>query len=401
MKELNNPFSPGAGKKPPELAGRNANLERASIILQRFKAGRSDRSSIFTGLRGVGKTVLLNKINQMADEQKYYTFFIESPEDASLAKLIIPGLRKILLLMDSKEGAKEKIKIAANALRSFAAAFKIKIGEINIEVKGPAGIADSGNLDQDLVDLLVSVGEAATESNSAVAIFIDELQYVEKEELAALFAGLHRISQLQLPFVLFGAGLPQLAGLSGEAKSYAERLFEFQEIGALETKDAIKAIQDPLARENVIINTGALKILLRETEGYPYFLQEWGAHVWRTAKKSPINEDDVKTATRNAISTLDTGFFRVRFDRLTPIEKDYLRAMAELGKGPHRSGDIASKLGRAVEGVAPFRSNLITKGMIFSQQHGDTSFTVPKFDEYMRRVMPKFLPHPIRSRRRM
>ncbi len=398
MKEIDNPFAPGAGKLPPELAGRDENLEKVDVILHRFKNGRGDRSSLFLGLRGVGKTVLLNTVNKKALELGYHTVYVESPEEESLGSLLIPGLRKVLLQLSVLEGAKQKLNIAFSALRSFASIFDIKIGDVGIKVTKSMGVADSGILDQDLIDLLVSVGEAAQEANSAVGILIDELQYVKIEELAALFAGIHRVGQLQLPLVLFGAGLPQLAGMSGNAKSYAERLFDFQEIGPLEEADAVIAIKEPLEKEGVSIESEALKEIVRETEGYPYFLQEWGAHTWRSAESSPITLGDVMGATKDTIFTLDKGFFRVRFDRLTPIEKDYLRAMAELGRGPHRSGDIATKLGRTVNEVAPFRSKLIVKGMIFSQQHGDTAFTVPKFDEYMKRAMPTFTPHPIKKR---
>ncbi len=398
MKETDNPFAPGAGKPPPELAGRKENLEKVEIILYRFKNGRGDRSSLFLGLRGVGKTVLLNTVDKMATGMGYHTVYVESPEDESLGSLLVPGLRKVLLRLNIMEGAKQKLNVALGALRSFASNFEIKMGDIGVKISPSVGVADSGVLDQDLIDLLVAVGEAAQEANSAVAILIDELQYVKLIELAALFAGIHRVGQLQLPLVLFGAGLPQLAGLSGTAKSYAERLFDFQEIGPLKEADAMIAIKEPLEKEGVGFEIEALKEIFKQTEGYPYFLQEWGAHTWRIAKESPVILEDVKKATKETISTLDKGFFRVRFDRLTTIEKDYLRAMAELGRGPHRSGDIAAKLDRTVEGVAPFRSKLIVKGMVFSQQHGDTAFTVPKFDEYMKRAMPTFIPHPIKRR---
>ncbi len=399
MNDVTNPFAPGAGTQPPELTGRKINLEQARVILERIKNGRSVRSALLIGLRGVGKTVLLNRIGQIADEGDYCSILIESPEDRPLAELLAAPLRQVLLRLDRKEGAKEKIHKAISALRAFASAFKISIGDIGIGINPEPGIADSGSLDNDVTDLLVTIGEAAREAKTAVAILIDELQYVKEKELAALLSGIHRVGQRNLPLIVFGAGLPQLAGLTGKAKSYAERLFEFQEIGPLGETDARTAIKEPIEREGVSINKNALDEIVTATEGYPYFLQEWGFHAWKCATVSPITLADVKNATDEAIKALDKGFFRVRFDRLTKSEKDYLRAMAELGRGPHRSGDIAAKLSRPVEQVAPTRANVIAKGMVYAPAHGDNAFTVPKFDEYMRRVMPEFTPHTPKKRK--
>jgi len=399
MKTVNNPFAPGAGTQPPELTGRDKNLELAKVTLQRVKEGKPSRSQLLIGLRGVGKTVLLNRIKIIADqEQGYYSVLIESPEEKSLAEILVSPLRQLLLRLDEESKTKDKIKRALGALQAFASVFEVKIGEISVGIKSPAGVADSGVLTQDVTDLFVALGEAAMEAKTAVAIFIDELQYVNQKDLAALLAGIHRVGQLNLPFVVFGAGLPQLAGLTGNAKSYAERLFDLQEIGKLEKIDAQKAIKDPVEQQGEKIEQAALDNIIKVTEGYPYFLQEWGKHSWERATSSPITCRDVSAATNDAIRTLDNGFFRVRFDRLTPLEKDYLRAMAELGDGPHRSGDIAAKLGRPVEQVAPLRAKIISKGMIYAPSHGDTAFTVPKFGEYMKRVMPDFNPHPPRKR---
>lgn len=393
MDAAKNPFAPSAGSQPPELAGRSANLEKSRIALERIKSGRPERSSLLTGLRGVGKTVLLNRIQQMAEENGYLSTLIESPEDKSLAELLAPPLRQIILKLDRSEGRKDKLQSAIGALRAFASVFKINIGDIGIGIEPTPGVADSGSLSQDITDLLVAIGDAAKESSTPVAILIDELQYVKPVELAALIAGIHRVGQKGLPLVLYGAGLPQLAGLTGKAKSYAERLFEFQEIGPLDSNDAKQAIREPIEREGATINDDALEEIVTTTEGYPYFLQEWGSHAWKHAPRSPITKGDVGLATKDAVAALDRGFFRVRFDRLTKGEKEYLRAMAELGRGPHRSGDIANKLKRGVEQVAPIRATAIAKGMIYAPAHGDNAFTVPKFDEYMRRVMPDFLPH--------
>lgn len=391
MDPSRNPFTPGAGSQPPELTGRSSILDRAKTTLARARARRHDRSALLVGLRGVGKTVLLNRIQAEAEAAGFHTAMLEAPEGRKLAELIAAPLRQLLLKLDMIEGAKDKAKRALAALRAFASAFEVKIGDVGVGVKPNDGVADSGVLEADLIDLLVSVGEAAAEKHAAVALFIDELQYVEEGELAALIAGLHRVGQLNLPLVLFGAGLPQLVGLTGKAKSYAERLFIFQEIGPLSPSDAEKALREPIERENARIDAGALKAIVVETQGYPYFLQEWGLHAWNEANKSPISVKDVRTATSQAIAALDQGFFRVRLERLTPSERNYLRAMADLGAGPHRSGDIAAKLGRKPDQVAPVRSKIIAKGMAYAPAHGDIAFTVPMFDEYLKRVMPQFV----------
>lgn len=397
MDAAKNPFAPGAGTQPPELTGRDNNLRAAEVALTRIKNRMHARSSLLIGLRGVGKTVLLNRIKSIADDMGYRTALIESPEETSLGELLAPSLRQMLLQMDSVAQVKQKLHEAMNALRNFAATFDITIGDIGISVK-KQGVADSGSLPNDLIDLFVAVGEAALEAQTQVAIFIDELQYVPEKEMASLIAALHRVSQQNLPLVVFGAGLPQLAGLTGKAKSYAERLFEFQTIDKLEQSAAEAAIRDPIEKQGARISAEALDAIIVETEGYPYFLQEWGKHSWDNANGSPISADDVAKAQGSTIKALDQAFFRVRFDRLTPGEKEYLRAMAELGSGPHRSGDIARKLKRRVDQVAPTRANVISKGMVYAPSYGDNAFTVPKFDEYMLRVMPEFEPSPIKKR---
>ena len=232
------------------------------------------------------------------------------------------------------------------------------------------------------------VARAAAKADKPVVILVDEVQYLTRDELGALIVSVHKIGQRALPLVVFGAGLPQLAALAGEAKSYAERLFDFPPVGPLDPAAATKAVREPVLGEGATIAAAALSEIVRCTEGYPYFLQEWGSHSWNIASKSPITKADVKRATESARQALDQGFFRVRLDRLTPREKDYMRAMSELGAGPHRSGDIASELGVDVRTVGPLRSGLIRKGMIYSPSHGDTAFTVPMFDAFMRRTIP-------------
>ena len=389
MDPRQNPYAPGAGTPPPELAGRDQIIEKAAIALDRMRNGRATRSVIFYGLRGVGKTVLLTEIKLGAMERGIIPVIIEAPEDRSLPSILIPALRSALLRVSRKEAVKAKMSSALRALGSFAKAFKVKYSDVefSVDMASEAGVADSGDLEGDLTDLLMAVGEAAKEADTAVVLFIDELQYIPEEQLAALISALHRTSQSQLPVTLVAAGLPQLVGQTGRAKSYAERLFEFVPVDKLEPPAAKDALCKPAEREGVSFTHGAVAEILKQTQGYPYFLQEWGKHVWDIAETSPIDEAVAKAATESALSELDQSFFRVRLDRLTPTEKLYLRAMAELGPGPHRSGDIADKLHKIVSAVAPVRNKLIAKGMIYSPSHGDTAFTVPLFDGYMRRTM--------------
>lgn len=383
-----NPFAPGAGTQPPELAGRDAIIESASVALDRVKLGRPANSQFHLGLRGVGKTVLLNRILELASERDFLQVMIEAPENQRLAEMLVPQLRHLLFKLSRVENTRELARRAMGALRAFANAFKVKVGEMEFQVEAEPGTADSGFLESDLPELLLFVARAAKSGGHQVAAFIDEVQYLSKEDLSALIVSIHKVTQRNLPFVLFGAGLPQLAALAGEAKSYAERLFDYPEVGALTEGAAAEAIRAPLQREGVEIRDDALRDIFQKTKGYPYFIQEWGHQAWIVAQKSPITRQDIQQATTQALRAMDAGFFRVRLDRLTPREKDYMRAMAELGPGPHRSGDIATKLDMAVSTAAPLRSGLIRKGMVYCPQHGDTAFTVPMFDEFMRRSIP-------------
>ncbi len=392
MDPILNPFAPGAGTQPPELAGRDQILADAEVVLGRIKLGRSAKSQMLLGLRGVGKTVLLNRLDEIAADLGYHTIVLEAPEDRPLAEMLVPKLRSLLIQLSRVEKAKVVARRALAILRAFAGAFKVSAGDVEFGVQAEVGIADSGNLEADLPELLLAVARAAHLAERPVALFIDEVQYLSSSDLGALLASIHKVGQKGLPFVMFGAGLPQLAALAGVAKSYAERLLDYPGIGPLSDEAAREAIHAPLTSEGVQIDGEALTMIVETTKGYPYFLQEWGSHAWNAAKQSPIRSDDVSRATVDALQHLDSGFFRVRLDRLTPREKDYLRAMAELGPGPHRSGDIAKELAVKVTAAGPLRNDLIRKGMIFSQQHGETSFTVPMFDEFMRRSIPDWRP---------
>jgi hypothetical protein len=390
MDPILNPFAPGAGTPPPELAGRDELRETVRVATERTRAGRPTKSVLMVGLRGVGKTVLLDRMREDAEATGLQTMRIEAPEGRSLPAMLAPELRVALIKLSLNQQAKELAVRALKGLAGFAKALKVKFGDIEValDYDPEPGLADNGDLEHDLLALLEAVGVAAKKAATAVVIFIDELQYVEEPQLAALITALHRAAQRSLPIILVGAGLPQLRGRMGKAKSYAERLFDFPEVGPLPAPAARTAIEKPLWEQGVNIEEDALITILTQTHGYPYFLQEWGKQVWDAATASPIQRSDVDKASQIAVAALDASFFRVRFDRLTPTEKKYLRAMAELGAGPHRSGDIAATIGRDVTSLAPIRNQLIGKGMIWSPTHGDTAFTVPLFDEFMHRIIP-------------
>jgi Cdc6-like AAA superfamily ATPase len=390
MDPIRNPFSPGAGTPPPELAGRDDLRESLRIALERARIGRPAKSAMLVGLRGVGKTVLLDRIKEDAEGSEIHTVRIEAPEGRSLPALIAPQLRQALLRLSQIAAAKDYAIRGLRALAGFASKLKVTYGDIEVgfDYEPEPGLADNGDLEHDLQALFEQVGLAAKSANTALAIFIDELQYVEEAQLAALITAMHRTEQHRLPVVLVGAGLPQLRGQMGNAKSYAERLFDFPLIGPLPPDAARQAIEKPLKDEGVEITDRALSQILEVTQGYAYFLQQWGSHTWRSAQASPIDIEAVNAASITAVAALDESFFRVRFDRLTPKEKKYLRTMADLGEGPHRSGDIAARFDAVVSSLAPTRSSLISKGMIWSPNHGDTAFTVPMFDQFMKRIMP-------------
>ena len=391
MDAIANPYAPGAGTPPPELAGREELREQVRVAVERLRRGSPSKSILMVGLRGVGKTVLLDRMRDDAEASGIHTLRIEAPEGRSLPALLAPELRVALLRLSRNEHAKALGERALRALAGFARALKVKFHdiEVGLDFEPEPGLADNGDLEHDLAALLETVGAAAQRAGTALVLFIDELQYVKEDELAALITGLHRTAQRRLPVGLVGAGLPQLRGRMGRAKSYAERLFDFPEIGELTPPAARQALVKPALDQGVEITEDALEQILVETHRYPYFLQEWGKHAWQVAERSPITLKDVQSASAVALAALDASFFRVRFDRLTLAEKRYVRAMAELGPGPHRSGDVADAVGRKVTSLAPIRNQLIAKGMIFSPSHGDTAFTVPLFDEFLRRVMPE------------
>ena len=390
MDPRTNPYAPGAGTVPPELAGRSEVIEKAAIALDRCRNGLAARGLLLVGLRGVGKTVLLTRISQETEARNFVVVSIETPENRSLPALLIPALRTALLKLNRMSAVGDLGKRALRVLGGFVGAMKVKYQDIEfgLDLGSEPGVADSGDLEHDLVALFTEVGRAAKEKKTAFGLLIDEIQYIKEAEFAALIMALHKCTQNQLPVMLIGAGLPQLVGQAGRAKSYAERLFEYPQIGPLSKEATREALLAPAAKLGVEYEEAAIEEIYQQTQGYPYFLQEWGKYSWQCAEHSPILRSDVLFATELAIAELDASFFRVRFDRLTPSEKRYLRAMAEIGATSQRSGDISSLLKREVQSVAPVRASLIAKGMIYSPSHGENSFTVPLFDGYLKRVMP-------------
>ncbi len=389
MDNMLNPFSPGAGTPPPDLAGREKILEAAQILLGRTLKQKPEKSLFITGLRGVGKTVLLNTIHEQADTLGYKTSMIEIAEQKNFAEQLIPEIRRILLELNAKAKAIDVVNRSLRVLRSFINSIKITIDNntFGIDIEPELGSADSGILELDLTALFVSIGKAAKENHVGIALIFDEVQYLHNNELAALVAAMHKMQQLQLPVVIVGAGLPTLYGILGDAKSYSERLFSFPAIGPLSQKESIDAIQNPIIKEGESITAEALQKIYAITQGYPYFIQEWGYQSWNIAQKSPITEQDVLQATHLAEKRLDENFFQVRFHRLTPKEKRYLRTMAGLGAEPQRSSDIALAMDVKSSALGTIRENLIRKGMIYSPKYGYVAFTVPLFDDFMCRIM--------------
>lgn len=392
MDRVRNPYAPGAGSPPPELAGREQLLEEARVILGRTKARKPAQGMILIGLRGVGKTVLLSEIRKFAEAEGFAVVFIEAHEGKKLAEMIVPPLREMLFALSGVEKAKNFAARGLRVLKSFVSSLSVTIEGVTfgLGVDPETGVADSGDLEADLPRLFEILAEAAIAADRSILILIDEIQYLDTREFSALIMAMHRVNQRQMPIAMIAAGLPQTLALAGNSKSYAERLFRYPEVGALDDAAARRALEEPARTQDVLFMGDAIDGILSVTRRYPYFLQQWGYDAWNTADRSPISVSDVETATRKAIAELDQSFFKVRFDRCTPAEKRYMRALAELGSGKQRSGDVAEKLGVKVTSLGPVRNSLIRKGMIYSPAHGDTAFTVPLFDEFMKRAMPEF-----------
>ena len=383
-----NPFAPGAGSRPPELAGRDAVLSEARVACRRAVSGRHTRSKMLLGLRGTGKTVLLNEIRKIGEDENLLVTKIEAPEKASLARLLTPEMRKVMHSLSVTEAAKDLANRGLRGLQNFASIFKVKYADLEVGVEPEPGLADSGDLAFDLPDLFETIGQAAQVAGRGWLLLIDEIQYLTREDLSALIISLHHVSQTGLPVVFVGAGLPQVARLAGDAKSYAERLFDYSPIGALDKKSAARAIQRPVEEENASITADALAEVVKTTRGYPFFLQEWASKVWDRAQGPEIALAEVRQTYSETIASLDEGFFKVRFDRMTKTEIQFVDTMSELGDGPYFMADVATAMKRKISSLGPVRASLIKKGMVYSTDHGFLDFTVPLFADFLRRQCP-------------
>jgi hypothetical protein len=399
-----NPYTPNAGARPPALVGRRHELDTFEVLLDRLRAGRSEQSMIITGLRGVGKTVLLSAFRDRAMEREWVVIEIEisKHDDDQFRAVLARELRKALFAIAPKAKWADRTRRAAQVLRSFTIGVdpdgRLTAG---FGVEPAEGQADSGALDADLTDVLVAIGEAAHEHRTGVVLLLDEIQFLNRAQLEALIAGIHKTVQRALPMTLTAAGLPQLAELAGEAKSYAERLFKFTKIDKLSAADAKLALTGPAAAgHGATFSHAALALAIDFTEGYPYFLQEFGQAAWNVADGPQISDTDARDAQGMVEEKLDSGFFRVRHARTTELELAYLRAMAQLGPQPHLAGAVARLLGRTSQQCGPTRSLLIEKGLLYTPEHGYAAFTVPQFDRYLKRTIPNLVVPPIRERSR-
>jgi hypothetical protein len=383
------------------IAGRQELERRFDLLLSRVSKGRSEQSMIITGLRGVGKTVLLEQFRKQAEADNWVVLDreIAKHEEVDFRRALASWMQSALLRLSPKDRWGERLRTALGVLRSFSFSIdpegKLTAG---IDVEAQRGLADHGFLQQDVTDLFVAVGEAAQEHERGIIFLLDEIQFLTAAQLEAMIAGLHKTTQRGLPVVMVGAGLPQIAELAGDAKSYAERLFVFPRIGNLSMEQARVALAEPALEEGVSWTDDALALAVVETEGYPYFLQELGYATWEIAQGSQIAAADVQLAKNTYRDKLDSSFFRVRLDRTTELQRAYLRVMAELGPEPQKAADVASAMGRTSSQIAPTRAELISMGLLYTPEHGHAAFTVPQFDRFMKRVQPTFTVPPIRRR---
>ncbi|MGV8847086.1 ATP-binding protein [Tessaracoccus sp.] len=384
-----NPYTPNAGARPPALVGRNDLLDQFDILLARLERGSTEQSMIITGLRGVGKTVLLGAFRDAAETRRWVTLEAEVARNTDFGQTIAKMVRKSLLQLAPKARWNDRLRKAASVLKSFNLTLSSD-GTVNagLDVEAAEGFADSGNFSDDLTDLLVALGEAAQEHNTGVIFLLDEVQFLSMPEFEALIAALHKTVQRALPVTFVGAGLPQIPRLAGEAKSYAERLFQFPMIGRLPKADAVEALVAPARTLSVTYTDNAINRIVDYTQGYPYFLQEYGRFAWDEASDDTITLDDVQDVLPLVEAKLDSSFFKVRADRTTDLELQYLRAIAELGPQPQKASDVAHIFGRTSQQLGPIRSRLIEKGLLYTPGYGLAAFTVPQFDRYMIRNHP-------------
>jgi hypothetical protein len=391
MDPSKNPYTPGAGAKPTVFVGRDAEIEDFRTTLLRLRDGQAARSQILYGLRGVGKTVLLDEFDLLAREQDWVTSSIECNEDDRLGPLIARLCHRALRHLSRGRRMSDAVKKATGALKAFVWTLDPDSGRMrfNIDIEAAQGVADSGDLEADIVELLSEVGRAALDGNSGALFLLDEMQVLEKSDLALLMAALQRVAREQLPVMLVGAGLPQLPLTLTKSKAYAERLFVYQEIGGLSDADAARALKAPASRRGVQIDRDALQFIVERSGGYPFFLQQWGETAWEEAiGEDRITLDDALAAEEAVSHFLETRFFKDRYDRASEAERIYMSAMADLGPDGHSSREIADKMGVALSKVSVARAGLLDKGLIFNPVDSDLAFTVPQFDAYVRRVHP-------------
>ncbi|MEJ7795768.1 MAG: ATP-binding protein [Nocardioides sp.] len=391
MDPVSNPYTPNAGATPQAIVGRDDQLESFDLLLRRSSIGRTEQSMIVTGLRGVGKTVLLGQFRGTALRTDWVVIELEvRKHDDNLFRREITGLtRTALFELSPKAKWDSRLERAARVLTSFAISVDPS-GALTarLDVDALEGIADHLDLAQDLTDLLVAVGEAAQSKDRGVVLLFDEVQFLSPSQLEALISAIHKTVQRELPIILVAAGLPQIAELAGDAKSYAERLFKFFRIGNLSPDDARTAFSSPAGDEGVTWHDDALDLAIEVTEGYPYFIQELGSAIWPIADDDLIRRVDVEAALPIYESKLDSSFFRVRLDRSTDLQRAYLRAMAELGPAPQKAAAVAELLDRTSTQCGPVRAELIAMGLLFTPEHGFAAFTVPQFDKFLLRAMP-------------
>jgi hypothetical protein len=389
MDPVRNPYAPGAGTTPPELAGREREQESFEVLLQRLRAGRPDQGMALWGLRGVGKTVLLNDLASRAEKAGWGTGYVElggrGPLRPALAKVAIEAAQSLARRPDLAERARRALSV----IRSFSVTAMPTGVTFTLDVDVATGRGDSGQLDVDLYEVLLELGETARDADAGVALFFDEMQFADKEDLGAVLAALHRAGQRGLPVASVCAGLPQLSSRLIEASSHAERLFSYAEVGELSPEAAAAALTLPAEREGVHYTPDALDYLLQRTGRYPFFIQTYGKYAWQVAQSSPIDIDAARLADELAQEQLDSGFHRSRWNRATPAERRYLAALASLGDGPKSTAEVSAELGTSQAGTAVQRQNLIdVKGLLYSPQRGLIDFTAPLFGDYVRRHHP-------------
>jgi hypothetical protein len=389
MDPRDNPYTPNAGARPPAMVGREDELAAFDVLLARLARGSTDQSVIITGLRGVGKTVLLGEFRIRAEAQGWIAVEAEITRHPDFGLRMAQLTRRALLQLAPKARWKDRARRAAGVLKSFTITVSSN-GALTagLDVEAAEGMADTGEIVQDLADLVVALGEVAKESGRGVVFLFDEIQHLPRVDFEALIAALHKSVQRALPITFVGAGLPQMPRLAGEAKSYSERLFRFPSIGRLPHEQALRALVQPASDLGVAFTGEAADEIVAFTEGYPYFIQEYGRIVWDEAVDAPISAADVAAVRPLVAAKLDGSFFRVRAERTTPLELSYLRAMAELGAEPQKAGEVAAVLKRGAAQVGPTRARLIEKGLLYTPGYGLAAFTVPQFDKYLLRTMP-------------